>query len=410
MFLNNKFHLRSGAQQKTYQPGKLLPVLQPAVLLGGHGLQALSQTLSRLVDIPTAEYDRLYQETINRFAAFVQVLPTQFNGPLSGLLNEGCARALLMMQQVKETITQPDPMLSFASFSAALLLDVSRVLVNQSIVMTNGDGDYFGDWLPFTGDLVEQAEFYKPYELGPSFVRLDSTLTPMLAQQLLPREAFLWLSSDMALFAEWLDVLRGDRVTGGRLNHLLSLIPQDEFLKLLQSLQQVPVEFLSSPDTEFGDIFIEWLKDGIASGEVQVNTPDAGVHVVADGVFLEKQKIFHQFAEATKLPVNMNVVFRQLGNMFGIASKGGGDFLNRQYFSQGAKGGRSQVSFSSSLASQSKARSGLVIANAGLVFKNGQPPVVTTALKGASQAHVASSHQLPTSNKKNPSLTQTKSR
>lgn len=396
MFLNSAFRPRPNSQQKTYTPGKLLPVLQPAVLLGGSQQQTLCQELRRLVALSTYEYDALYQATLDRFAAFVQVIPTQFNAPLSGLLNEGCARALLMMRQYKQSISQFDPMLMFASFSAALLLDLSRVMVNQYVIMTDAEGDYRGDWLPFLGPLSELAEHYKLYELGPSYVRLDTTLTPMLAQQVLPQEAFLWLSSDLALFAEWLDVLRGDSLTGGRLTYLLSLIPQDEFLKLLQSLQQVSIELMSSPQTEYGDLFIEWLKEAVASGEVEVNSPDAGVHVVADGVFVEKQKIFHQFSEATKLPVNMNVVFQQVGNMFGIASKGGGDFLNRQYFSKGVHGS-SKVSFSGSLASQRSMRSGVVVSNAALVFKNGQPPVVTSALKGAGQSHVASSHQLPAS-------------
>ena len=398
MFISDSSYLRAQPVQKTYTPGKVLPVLSPAKLLSAPSHVSLLKQLEALADINVDAYDRYFRAAIDRFSAFVQVMPTQPSGPLCSLLNEGLSRAYLAVKYYLASAQTVNPMLLYAVFSAALMVDLSRVMINHAVVLTDESGDYRGDWLPFTGSMVEQTDYYKLYQLGSVFQRLDNTLTPMLAQSLMPRDGFLWLSTDMVIFAEWLDVLRGDKVTGGQVSHILSLIPLDEWMEMVHGLVQVPIAQLDSPATEFGDLFLEWLKDGIASGEIDVNSPDAAVHIVADGVFLEQNKIFHQFAEATRLPVNRNVVFQQFGNLFGIASKGGYDFLNRQFFSQNqqAKSG-SHVSFSAGMSQQRQLRSGVVVPNAGLVFKSGQPPVVSNALQGASKSGVAAAHQLPTS-------------
>jgi hypothetical protein len=393
MFLDNHHIPRGTVNYKTYTPGARLPILSSAALLHSVRHKALLKQLAMLIDIDADDYEYFYQSTIERFAAFVQVLPMQPSGPLSGILNEGLARAYLAVKAYREQAKSSSPLMLYAVFSAALLMRISQTMVNQLIVFANDEGDYLGDWLPFTGPMINQADFYKLYAVGPTYQRLDTTLTPMLAEVILPREGFLWLSSDFTVFAEWLDVLRGDSITGGRVAYILSLIPQDELMELINNLLiHMDIDLFKSPATEYGDLFLEWLRDGIQSGEIEINSAEAGVHTVADGVFLEQNKIFHQFVEATRLPVNINVVFQQFGNLFGIASKGGGDYLNRQYFSKYPQAGQG---FRNPFGDQQKSmRQGMVVSNAGLVFKSGQAPVATDKLIATRSSQIVA-HQLP---------------
>ena len=118
-----------------------------------------------------------------------------------------------------------------------------------------------------------------------------------------------------------------------------------------------------------------------------MNSTDGGVHIVKNGLFLEKNKIFQHFAELSKLPVNFNVVFTQFGNLFGIASKGGSDFLHRQHFSGGA--------FNGPLSGASHTlRDGLVLSNPAVVYTNSGIPGITSVLK-ATQSTLPQSHQVP---------------
>lgn len=56
-----------------------------------------------------------------------------------------------------------------------------------------------------------------------------------------------------------------------------------------------------------GMVFIEWLREGIASGEIQVNVPGARVHVVNGGVLIVSPGAFKDF-DATRWQQTQNDV------------------------------------------------------------------------------------------------------
>ncbi|PHQ79772.1 MAG: hypothetical protein COB66_06200 [Coxiella sp. (in: Bacteria)] len=397
MFVSGKMSQMKGATQKTYTSGHVLSVLTAEALLGSSRHQGVLRQLRGMIFISDEDYERLYLTTLHQFAEFVQVMPTVVNGPLSSLLNEGIARAVIAVKNYISSEPNPDPLLLYAFFSATLFRDVARVIINHKVVMTTEEGGFVDEWQPFEGSMVGKAEFYKLYPLAPVYQRLEHALAPMLAQQIMPREGFLWLVSDLKVYADWLDVLRGDDGQGGTVSHGLGLMRREDVYNLVNALVQVPVDMKVAKDTQYGDLFYAWLKDGIAKGEIAVNTADAGVHVVVDGVFLERNKVFHHFAEASKVPVNMNVVFTQFGNLFGVASKGGGDFMNQQYFSEyPTAGGKQGTAFSSPLSSRQRSlRAGMVLGDPSMIFMNAQIPATTDMLKSM-QPKTPGSHQVPT--------------
>ena len=397
MFVTGHMSQKQGASHKIYAAGSVLPVLRAAELFSSSRHQGLLRQLRGMVFMEDDDYARFYESTLNSFAEFVQVMPRDINGPLSYLLNEGISRATMAVKTYLASGENADPLVLYAVFTAALFCDVSRVVTNHMVVMCEEGGTYVDDWVPFTGPLVGKAEFYKLYPLAPVYQRLDDKLVPLLARQLMPEEGFLWIASDLQLYADWLDVLSGEEGQGGSVSHTLSLMRHDDILSLMNALVDISVEMMIAVDTQYGDLFYAWLKDGIENGTIPVNTTDAGVYMTTDGVFLERNKVFHSFAEASKLPVNMNVVFAQFGNLFGVANKGGGDFMNAQYFSEfpTSKGG-GNVAFSSPLSSRQRSlRTGMVLSDPAMVFMNAQIPATTNLLK-AMQPKTPTSHQVPT--------------
>lgn len=403
MFVTGIMSQKQGMGLKTYIPGSVLPVLKAAELLQSSRHQGLLSQLRSMVFVDDDAYALFYESTIHAFAEFVQVLPTEPNGPLSHLLNEGLSRATIAVKNYMSEGAGVDPLIMYARFTAGLLRDISRAVINHKVVLCDEGGNYQEDWQPFTGSMVGQSKFYKLYPLAPIYQRLDKSLTGLLARQLMPEEGFLWITSDLQLYADWLDYLSGEDGQGGGVTHGLSTVRPQDVLNLLNSLVQVPVEMQQAADTQYGDMFYAWLKEGIADGTIPVNTTDAGVHMTVEGVFLERNKVFHHFAEQSKLPVNMNVVFSQFGNLFGVASKGGNDFMHAQFFSEypttlNDKG----MAFSSPLSSRQRSlREGMLLGDPAMVFMNAQMPATTDMLKSM-QPKTPSSHQVPVKTQSGP--------
>jgi hypothetical protein len=404
MFVTGKMSQKQGSAFKTYHSGALLPVMTAAELFSSSRHQGLLRQLRGMIFIEDDDYEKFYESTLNNFAEFVQVMPTVVNGPLSHLLNEGLSRATIAVKNYMAESNGIDPLVMYAIFTAALFRDVSHVITNHKVVLCEEDGRFIDEWHPFTGSMTGKAEFYKLYPLAPIYQRLDNTLTPLLARQLMPEEGFLWITSDLQLYADWLDYLSGEDGQGGSVSHGLSTVRPQDVLNLMNALVQVPVEMKQGDETKYGDMFYAWLKESISKGEIAVNAVDSGVYMTVDGVFLERNKIFHHFAEQSKLGVNMNVVFTQFGNLFGIASKGGSDFMNAQYFSEfpttmNDKG----MAFSSPLSSRQRSlREGMVLGDPAMIFMNAQIPATTDMLKSL-QPKTPTSHQVPTQTSSGPS-------
>lgn len=395
MFTRNKTN-PSHEIKKTYKSSQLIPVLKSEGLFKSSRHQGLLRELRAMIFLSSSEYDRFYQATLNQFAEFVQVLPVVMSGSLSGLLNEGLARAVIAMKHYVSEHEHPDPLFTYALFTAALFLDIAKVVTNYYVILSTEEGAFLDYWHPLEGSMVEKADFFKIYPLAPIYHRLERPLAQLLAQQVMPREGFLWIASDLNMYADWLEALGGDSGQTGTLAHLISLLPKDEIANLLNALAQAPILLQEGKMYPYGELFYEWLTEGIANGEIAVNTADAGVHVVAEGVFLERNKLYHHFAQVCTLPVNINTVFAQFGNLFGIVEKGGADFLHAQYFSKYQSGmGNKSLAFSSPLNSmQRTTREGVLISNPAVIFTKTAIPSVTDSLK-STQDYTALSHQIP---------------
>ena len=362
----------------TYQEGYLLPVLSADELLFSARHKGLLRQFRDLAGLPQNEFDSSYGELIQHFMEFTQVLPHQMGGALGSLLNYGIARTSAVFQkycQIRKT--QTTPLLKFAVFSAALLKDIGRVMSNQHITLTDEEGEFMADWNPLSGSMIHQSKFYKLYSITTTYLKIESEITLLLARQLMSRELFLWLSSDVAIFSDWLAALLNEEGVGSKeITWALALIKRDDILMILNTLDGASVETHEPSATEYGEAFYRWLKNGIHTGEIAVNSDDANVQVVAEGVLVEKQ-LFKQFVDLAKLPVNFAVVYTQFGNAMGIVNKGGSDFLHAAYFSP-VEGGGNFRTFSSHITQKNRSSHEGMVVDSKMIFINKETPAVST--------------------------------
>lgn len=385
MFIKSTTDKNKILKTQTYKPGMRLPVFNAHALLANRQHQFLIERLSELSLLNVEQHEELYTVFIHRFAEFVQVLPKKVDESLCGLMNEGLMRGINVLHQFLTTHADTTPLERYAIFTAAVLMDVAAVMTNQKIFITDEEGNFVRHWEPFMGALTEdsEAEYYKMMPLGTYYQRNSQAITALIAQQVLPRKGFLWLASDAKIFADWLDALLANEGEGtGRFTHTVQLFKHNALEGLISSLPAVNVVQEESPATTHADAFMAWLKEGLTTKQIKVNTSDAGVHVTAQGVFLDKPAIFKQFIDLYNVPVNMFSVFQQFGNLFGLTKLSGADYRIAQLFSEYPDtANKFKVGFTAPLASHQKTiREGVMISDPHLVFMH-EVPEITPHLK-----------------------------
>lgn len=379
MFVTSKMVSAQQSKMQVYAPGNLLPVLKASELLQDKKLQFIISDIRELCDLTDEQFAAVYTPAIENFAELVQLIPSQSNSVLCGLLNEGFARAYIAVQtHLVEHEFKKDALLIYAIFTAALFADLAKLFINQRIFLTNEEGEFVAHWLPFDGSMVGKAEYYKMYPAAPIYQRLETSLVPMLAKQILPEQGFRWICSDLKILAEWLDALRGDDGSGGRISLATIYGKREDFFNLLNAIGQVSVQVIQPPATQDAEAFYSWLKNGIANEGIKVNTADAGVHVVDAGVFIDMERTFRDFYDVYHAPVSMNNLYVQFCKMFGIARVDGIAGFNDRYVAN-YPGKAANVSAMAS--KQQAVRDGVVMPDPSLLFVHGHIPPANPMLR-----------------------------
>lgn len=360
---------------RTYTPGKLVPVFSADALLSDKQYQHVLGLFERYCGMSNEYYEAVYKKLIDCFVEYVQVIPSRSESTLCGLMNEGLLRSINALHYYIQEYPDSKPIERYAVFSAGLLCEVSKVVTQQRIFITTKEGEYRSEWHRFSGSLTHhQAEYYKMMIIAPVHQRLSDQFNVILAQQLLPNEAFLWLSQHPDIFADWLDALNPDRLGGmGRFVKTIQLVKNREVEWLLEELLMMPIELLDSSVTNGADQFLEWLKDAIEKGDIKVNTNDGHAHMVNEGVFLG-MPIFERYLATAS--VGNFPIFDQLRKLFGVTTS-----QERVAYVQNFGAAKSGFSLGGFLGDRQSVGVRGVVLPAEIVFTNGKIPPASTSLK-----------------------------
>lgn len=385
---------------KYLKQGKALPILTAEQLLSGTQHQHYLQQLAQLVGDTNESFNHNYLSLINGFSEYVQLLPYKNGAYLGSLLNISLSRALAVVSELRQrqknktprvaasrSENNVDPLLCYAMFSAALLLDCAKTVLGQIVVLSDEQGHYVQHWNPYQLPMTETlAKTYRIYPVNVEYGAVEYELTVLLARQLMPQSGFDWLTSDHELFIEWLRALANQLHFDGKVIDILSLIKEIEE-KQNSELDHLPpqsnFEEVDVKGLEDGEAFYNWLKNALDKGELKVNSADAHIHRVGEGVFLEYPGLVKEFTKVYGKETPMGRVFTQFGNLFGIAKLSGQDFSHSQYFSEYPEvKAQKQTSFSGGAfsAKHNATKHGIVISDARLIF-NKELPTVTDKMR-----------------------------
>jgi hypothetical protein len=394
IFLKPNIHKAKSSSSKTYAESTLFTILPKEELLPEVEKKHYLDSLQEIVSLPEDYFKIIYEELIDNFALFVQVLPESYGEDLGGLLNDGLRRGLLAIRILKETSeSDRHPLFLFAIYSIALLADLGQVL-NYRIMISDEKGAFIDEWVPALGYMHEFGQYYKirPYEAPATLVR---SVTPLFGRQLLNDTAMTWLSSNSQIFDMWLAFLNQEEWSGG-LGKILK-VERKDFENKKEQIGLIPIGIprTEPSETDLAEKFLAWIKSGLADGKISFNEVDSMVHVVRTqesdlSAFLQAPELFQRFTYEYMKTRRDWVGLCRAFNQLGLTDVSGPDLKIKQFFAEGGEAKSGKLGFlgqekteSGKYSAQEKSvlstrlvttsnsiKEGIVVKNAKMLFGN----------------------------------------
>jgi len=220
-----------------------LQVLLPLDLLGQRTKQV--KTIQQLAGIPKAHWRKLYLDALLAFADYVQQLPASeaHHHPGAGGLLDHSLEVVIHALHIRrghllphgadaEEITAKKDLWTYAVFSAALLHDVGKPLMDQVVTLFDKQGQDLGQWdaltTPITGDGWYRIRYRKERQH-----RLHERAALLLSRLILPTPALNWLASDRTVLSAWMAAVSGMYEDAGTVGEI---IQQADGLSVAESL------------------------------------------------------------------------------------------------------------------------------------------------------------------------------
>jgi hypothetical protein len=305
MNMSDLFKKTSAAEVKqvkksVFSERHLLPVVTADRLTVSFKHEKLLADIRKLIIISDKNYQNLYQEMINNFAEFVQLLPTGQQDRIGGLLEEGLRRGLFFLEAEDLTSGSFSSAEIYMLFSVALLFDVAKVIEERSIILSKKNGAFVGIWIPScTGNMLNQAKYYRVRLTGGYSPHLCRRITPLLASKLLSERGFKLISKDPKLFYTWWALLSGEETENAAYRRMLNRAHEKlhDFVERDEYSLQVDIEPIES-ELQVGDDFMEWLKDYVANTDIAT---DENIEVLDNDRIFVKEEAFKEFAEEKQI-------------------------------------------------------------------------------------------------------------
>lgn len=334
--------------------------------------------IKKYAKAPQEYFDALYLPLIESFAEITQSIlenTEKKSGDANALLTNGLLRgayALLLRHSmfVPENPTDRDlsedyGLWTYVVFSSALFWKTSRLMTHYEILLSLGDLKTGALWHPLLGTPLAQTKTHYHYQYRVLDACIDEpTYSVMLAQHYMPIDGFMWIASNPRALAYWTAALNEDGQAAGTIGQVLSLadylrtthstlgssqdmlgyveaflrgrvvepVSIEKLSELVKSAEIVPpVSIALDESTHLGNEFLNWLRNGIANKAIQVNGPNAAVHVTNEGVFLLFPQIFIEFCKVFQKYASWVVVYKQF-NSLGVSKFDGNDMFFEKFF------------------------------------------------------------------------------
>lgn len=319
--------------------GTMQPVLDAQSLIDRLALGNAVPLLRIKLAFPAEVFALAARPLVDGHAEFVQMLPVAGSGRFAlagGQLHRALATALRSLDRRRgqilprgaapEVIGAQAHRWTYAVFVAALLRDMPQVSKGIRVWTEMGTGIPRA-WNPAAGSMRSCEAcgyFIETLPTGALSDEVDPAMALRLFERCVPGLIQDWLGEDQALLAELRACLSGHADPAGVISALVACDAPRRSTAQAPMVGLAPIATAATPGVELSAPeapavlaidnpefleevrhdesalarqFMAWLSQGVLGGTLPVNTPDALVHVVAEGLLLASPRIFREFAK-----------------------------------------------------------------------------------------------------------------
>jgi hypothetical protein len=259
---------------------------------------------------PSSHFNYIYLPTIRKFAEFVQAIPLMqpgfFNQKINFLergLERGvralslCLKYFFPEENNFINISNNDSLEIYATFTAALFLDVGKLALKYSIMLFDKKNNPTKEWNLFSGSMLGLGDYYKVDYIEENYNDLENSITLLLARQILDSvnavslhtKGFNWIASDLSVLKLWICLLTGeeDRIP---MTSFMSMVPRAE-IDLIETSRLNAQVAVTDPG---GEAFLKWLRKELVEEKILINEKDAKISISNGKIFISTA-IFQEF-------------------------------------------------------------------------------------------------------------------
>ena len=292
-------------------PHDALPIQSGAVLLSAtEERRKLLVEIERLAGVTPALFSEYYRSGLTRYAEFVQALPASYDhhhARPGGLLDhtlEAVAAALslrqgsvLPPQATAEQVAREEQVWTWGVFTASMLHDAARPLMDQRIELFDKRGESLGNWQPWLGTMNHASACYYRvrFRLDREY-RLHEKAVLLIASQILPTKGLAWLADNPVLFGYWIATVSGDWEHAGPLGEIARKGDQTSVAADVGS-GKTPSFMHGATGKPLHRRLLLALRELLKSGDLPINQPGAAVWLIDDVLWLMSKRVVDAMRE-----------------------------------------------------------------------------------------------------------------
>ena len=208
----------SGSSKSVENTLRVYEVKTGEVFVKNSSIASMLSEIERGALIDDGLFLQTYRSLVLRFCEQVQLISSQAHGINTPYLLVALKRAFIHWSSFREMIiaqydkrylsTDEGSRLLFAVFSSSLLFEISKLDVNQKIILCNEEGAYVGTWQLILKSMVHYGRYYRiGYGQTRPMASLLAPQTHILAKHIMPDFGYLWLQEDARVLDLWFKAL-----------------------------------------------------------------------------------------------------------------------------------------------------------------------------------------------------------
>lgn len=296
----------------TFDEKHLYPVVAPQrLLLAPIRVGIIHEIRKSVSNIPQEYFDVLYKELIDKFTAFVQILPVTNESKLTSLLDESLMRAFFALQLYqKDSHEYQDYLMPYVVFSANLLMDIACVTKDRNVILSEADGSFISVWNPYNDGHMKIGSYYRIRSGGGLSPWSAKRSTICLACNIMPETGFDWIYKNSHALDMWLALLADDKEGAGLLrlyfdranDMMLDLKNNPEFIVPLN------IEIEESIDLNNANEFLQWLKNELENNSLAIDKQNGDIYnIEGDNLLVTNHLLQKYLAQKNKYRTNIDL-------------------------------------------------------------------------------------------------------